>query len=493
VRDGTVERQAAGYGSEGAHLESTPRAPRRRDVAGIARLVPVAVLAIATGLGAGVLFGGLVSIDQDFLVLVAGGIGAAALLLLAAIRFEWFVWVVLALRTSLDMVAGPGLGAGAMLASVFLCLAAVWLVVQHRSGHWVPLSIASKALLALAGSGALSLLTSAIPGATAVGVLEVLAGALMFLVLEQLLAGRPDRLRRLLVAVFASMAIPVLVGLQQLLTGQSYGHRVDVGRIHGSFVHPNPYATYLVSMLVLTVGLALATRGLRRYGLVALSGVLGVLLVSTYARAAWAALVVALVYLGFRMSRRLLLAMGIALVGVALFVPSVTARLADLGGEPDRYLPVGVPRNSFEWRVQYWESLLPLAADSPMTGVGLRTVPLLSPERLEPHNIFVQAIVEIGFLGLAALVFVMVATAVTLRRRRLAAEGDQAGTLAVIAIAAGLALLVQAPTENILTQAMAYWYTAAVATWGYVRWRSPAASASEGPAARAADPQAAPA
>ena len=74
---------------------------------------------------------------------------------LAVTRFEWFVLLVLAVRPSLDILGVGGLGPGAMLATVFVATAALWLIVQYRSGHWQPMSLAAKCLVAFGGAGGL--------------------------------------------------------------------------------------------------------------------------------------------------------------------------------------------------------------------------------------------------------------------------------------------------------------------------------------------------
>lgn len=435
------------------------------------RLLVVAV-AMAAGLGVAVLMtGGLVADSRVVILLAAGPIGVV-LGVVAVTRFEWFVLVILVVRPSLDILGSGGLGPGAMLAAVFVSTGALWLVVQYRSGDWVPMSSATRALAAFALVVVLSVLTSLLRTVSAVGALEILAGIMMFLVLEQLLGDRPDRARRIVIAVLVSGIVPLAVGFVQWMGGDVVSGYTDLSRIQGTFAHPNPFATYLVMLILLSTALVMAVDGLKRFALLGYLGILGFMLVVTYNRASWIALIVGLAYVGARRRRGVLLLMVVVLVGVAFTVPSVGERISDLTAEKE--LPEGVPNNSLEWRIQYWEQLIPLANESPLTGIGPQVVLNTRPEGLEPHNVYVQAYVETGALGLLALGSVIVAVSVTLSERRKHALEPLDRALSVAAIGIAIAIFVKSPSENLLNQTMSWWYFAAAGTWGFRRFQSTA-------------------
>ena len=434
---------------------------------------PIWVLAFF-GMAGGLLLawffaGGTALETESNLLMLAGPVGVA-LGLVAVTRFEWFVWTVLLVRPSLDVASSVGLGPGAMLAVVFMVTSGVWLAVQYRAGQLQPLSAGTKWLLGLAGVAALSTVTSIVRVASIQAVLEILAGVTMFVVLEQLLPERRDRLRRLIIVVLCSAVVPALVGLRQWATGDGLAVYVETPRVYGTFVHPSPFATYLVLVMILAISLVTLVTGRRRVLLLGFVALLAVNLMATDARSAWMAFVVSLAYVGFRRSKLLLVGLVCAAAGAALFVPSVSARISDLGD--DRWVPEGVPANSLEWRIQYWGELIPLANESPITGLGPQSVISTRPEALEPHNVFVQAYVELGALGLTALLIAIVMIGVTLRSRRRSATTSLESALAVGAVACTLAILVQAPSENLLNATMTWWYLAACATWGFSERRA---------------------
>ena len=413
--------------------------------------------------------GGLDWGSEMTIFLVAGPVGAL-FGLLAIVRFEWFVWAVLLIRPSLDAFPQVGgVGVGAMLAAMFLLVSSVWLLTQRRAGEWTRLSPASSAMLVFASAVGLAIVTSIVRVASVRAALEIVAGMAMFLVLEQLLPDRIDRLRRLVSAVLLSAVIPLIVAFQQWFTGTGATARSVVPRVYGTFVHPNPFATYLVLMIILAVTVALTSEKPMRWVLMIYSGLIVLIVIQTYNRAGWISLVVALAYIGYRRSKWILVGFVAAAVAVAVFVPAVSERFADLSEEKN--LPEGVPQNSLDWRIQYWGELIPLTAESPLTGIGPQAVLNTRPEGLEPHNVLVQTVVETGLFGFVALVAVFLGFAVTLSRRRRNARNATELHLADGAIAAVLSVFVLVPSENLLNATMTWWYLAACATWGFATLR----------------------
>lgn len=440
---------------------SQTRAPARR----LSRMT-------ATAAAAGSLLCGALAVAAGGPVIVGVMVLAAVVALvltcaLAARRFDLFVVLLLLVRPSLDRVplsAGP-LDVSAVLALLFLAAGAAWLLIRALRAP-LPSSPLSLTLVAFAGVALLSSLVSASPVSSGIAASKTISGVMMFLVLERLLREHPERLRSVVTAVLASAVVPCLVALWQAAGGGTVTtDSTDVGRVIGTFVHPNPFATYLAMVLVL--GVAVLPHLLRRRDQVVVLGVVGLTglcLLLTFARGGWIAALAGLAYLLGKRSKVLLGLAAVLVVAAALTVPPVQARLADIGAPP----PVeGVPANSLEWRYGYWQDVLPLANTNPLTGIGLEQVQATTSDGLPPHNAYVQTYVETGFLGLAALLAVVVAGAITLRRRLRDAAGSTERALAVAAIAIGLGLLAQTLTENLLTQTMALWYFAAAATWGF--------------------------
>ncbi|MFN0028899.1 MAG: O-antigen ligase family protein [Acidimicrobiales bacterium] len=454
----------------------TPRRRPLRPISGVSIVVGLILLSV-TGVGAGLLFGlGGALLSADSTMVLAGVVGAAVAVA-AASRF-WPVLVLMFMfRASLDALkltntyfldaqtAAKAQTEGitnifepsTMIGLVFLASAIGWLICQRRAGQLYPVSNPARWFVGLAAAGSLSALGS---GAvvTSLGVsLKIWAGALMLVVLEQLYRQNPARVKAILVAGIASLVIPTLISIEQLVGPRQLDAYLTVSRIRGSFVHPNPFATYLVILAVMALALRPHLRRWAQFASMAVFATATVLILFTYARAAWVALIVGILIIGACQDKRLLVAAVGGALAALLLVPSVSARLSDLG--ETQYVANGSP-NSLAWRIGYWQRLLPLASESPVTGIGLDRVMARTPEALMPHNTVVQALVETGIVGLTALVGLVLSSARAVRRAIRETPPGLSRGIAVGAGAAGAGWALQLGSENLLTQAAIFWYLA---------------------------------
>jgi putative inorganic carbon (HCO3(-)) transporter len=406
----------------------------------------------------------------EFVVAALAGIALTALF----VRFFWTgLLIIFTVRASLDHLKSGGAGSGALspasvIGGLLLLSGAVWLYRRKKEERMYPLSPLAVALLLLAGACVFTSATSLHPFASFNSSLRIVSSALMLVLLEQLFRDRPSRIWAMLVAVFASILGPGLVALSQLIGNKpvipAYGPPLAVGRVEGTFVHPNAFATYLVLVLPLAVAILPRVRGWwTRLAVWAVIGGSGALLLFTYARAAWIAAIVALLVVGFLQDRRIV---AIVLGGAAialLAVPSITARLSDLL-KSHPYATNADP-NSLSWRFGYWAKVLPLVRHSPVTGIGLDMVQRIEPAGLPPHDVYVQALVESGAIGLLATLNAVVASIRSFRGALRRKYDPWGRSLLVGAIAAGVGFLIQTITENLYTQAVSQWYVLVPVAW----------------------------
>ena len=327
--------------------------------------------------------------------LVAGVVAVAA----ALFRFEAFVLGALVVRSSLDALGGAASRAtepATLLGGLFIVAGLAWLYVNrarlHRPGPvtWAALAFTAAAALGLPGSAS--------AGRGAIDLVRIGGAVLLLVVVEQTVRTDVDR-RRLLVALAASAVVPLAVLVTQYASGASADVSGDASRFTGTFNHPNPFAAYL-GLLVVTF---LAVRGVagRWSGLctvVAAACAAG--LVATYARGAWVGALLGVMVVAARVDRALLAKLAAVVVLVVVLVPSVGARVLELGDE--RHL-AGTAGNSLTWRLDYWGEVLDLAGN-PVTGIGLTGVEAGLATAVPPHNDFLRVFVETGLVGLAAYV-----------------------------------------------------------------------------------------
>jgi putative inorganic carbon (hco3(-)) transporter len=432
----------------------------------VAVLVAVG-LAAYSGLGAGN--------GSKLAVVLPVAVAAGAVLgLLALTRFGFYVLAILVLRASIDLaklsgapaagqaqgdtVAARGLDPSSLLGVVFLLAGLLWLAAQHRQRGSLPGSTLRRALLVFVSAMALSLPTSSNLRASAVELLRVVAAAMMFIVLEQLITDRAA-LRRVLVAVYLSAVFPIVYTTFGFLTGNPPSEVKNAfTRITGTFGQSNAFGRYL--MLLVVFGVALYPHLSRRWrlglALVLAPGTLFLLL--TYTRTAILGTVVGLAIVGLLQSKRLLLGLVVLGVCALLLVPQLSSRFTSLGsGEAGS-------GNSLEWRLGYWTELLPLANTNPLTGIGPNATQFLTEEGKQPHNDFIRAYVETGIIGLGAYLFLLAAlVGLGVRAVRGSPPGSLERGVAVGYLGCAVAFVAVSVASNALSNVVILWYLFAFA------------------------------
>lgn len=387
----------------------------------------------------------------------AGGLGLAAL---ALVRFELFLVLLITMRASLDAlkVSSSSVDATGAVSVIFIGATLIWLIrhddLLRRPSPATHLMAPLSALLAAA---ALSVAFSSHPLESGLEVVRIGTIVVIVVALARAIRGWPD-VRRFLFAVFGSALVPLAIAGLQIAGGQGGLTPLGISRVDGTFQHPNPFGAYLFLVLVLAVALFPHVASRWKWALAALVIGCGAVLVSTYARGAWIATLIGLLVVAILQSRKLLWLIGLALIALALAVPSVGARLSDLS---ETRAASGAAANSLAWRIGYWEETL-ARQDNPLFGIGLKEVQLNEEASAAPHNDFVRIYVETGVFGLAAYLWLFGAlfreAVVTYRR---ASHGIARG-LAVGFLATLSGILVLSMAANVISQLVILWYFAAI-------------------------------
>jgi O-antigen ligase len=224
-----------------------------------------------------------------------------------------------------------------------------------------------------------------------------------------------------------SSAFPVCYALGDLVlhAGQV---GTDLYRLQSTFAHPNIFAFYLTTIIVVmfylhktpapapararTVAVNLFMAG---YLLLLLA-----LLLMTKTRNAWIATALWFFAYGVLFQRRYLLYL-LAAPLLAMLVPGIAERLADLGqgNEVITYARL----NSFAWRLYAWRSALGwMEPMHYLLGYGLLSFleystiffPLANTTGSGAHNVYVQLLFELGVAGLCSYVWLYWGVARTL-------------------------------------------------------------------------------
>lgn len=229
-------------------------------------------------------------------------------------------------------------------------------------------------------------------------------------------------------------------------TGFAEAGRSTYLRAFGPDVHPVSFGLQLVVALA---GLEIARlrSGARLgAGMIALYLLGGAALYLSFARTAWVVLLLVVLLTVWSRSRPALrLALMPPLAGAGIVLALASGRFDDLTSlsfflehydfsastYDFRYVD-----NSLSWRIANWSMGLRLALEQPLTGQGPGQAAAVSAFGLQMHNLFLEALVEVGALGLIAVVLVVAG----LGRMRHHVPGGCANGRAVRGLVGGLGL-----------------------------------------------------
>lgn len=234
-------------------------------------------------------------------------------------------------------------------------------------------------------------------------------------------ARTPRDIERITVALVLAAGIVAILGLIDRFNPHGMAQAFHPPRLTGMLRNPMFTGLYLVMLVPLGVGLALATtRRWLRWLMLPCAGLLAVALVLTLARSAWLGFAAALLLLGpavawhYRTSLPRAVKFGAlaavaALIVLALLTPAVRARLQSMANLRDA---------TVQSRLVYMQSAWNMFLARPATGWGVGTFTLIAPEfrpatNIEeggvsinrvaalalPHNLPLQTAAETGLFG----------------------------------------------------------------------------------------------
>lgn len=437
-------------------VTATTRAPQQRSALRSRSAAGGVVIAVVASVAAGA---GLAEGSRTAFVLPIVAAGILCLAALAAARFEFFVAVILLVRASLDAtkVTSSSADVTGAISVLFIMAGAVWLAGQ-RAEHDVEPSPFAVPFAALVLAGALSIFSSHFPLSSAIESIRIGTVVVIFAVLNRLLASW-RQIRLIVAAVFMSSIVPIATASYQLLKGLAHPYPGGFARVQSTFVHPNPFAAYLVLLAVLGAAIYPYLQKRSRPWMLALLACYGGLLIATYTRGAWIAAIAGMVVVGLLQQKRLLAILAVTIVVLVITVPSIGGRLADLS---EQQKPSAAAGNSLVWRFRYWEETLSLQTN-PLLGIGLRSVELSTAAEKAPHNDLIRVYVETGIIGLLAYTWLLIVLVREARRALARAAPGLARGLAAGFSGALTGFLLLSLVGNLISQLVILWYFATIA------------------------------
>ena len=284
--------------------------------------------------------------------------------------------------------------------------------------------------------------------------------------------------------LLAATTVVAVVGLVQQVLGGAVTDVQGVRRVLGTYTSPNHFALLLGRALPFLVALAWTVPRWRPWaisGTVLCAGALA----ATFSVGGWLATGLALlVVVGLLGGRRLVLALVVAgIIGAAVVL--IAAPSERLRGRLD-------PSQGTSFvRVQLWQAAGQLVAESPLFGIGLDNFlyryPALmppgtpfEPNLSHPHNLVLQAWLQLGATGLAAFGWLLWRFVVFVWPIARAGNAGLEGALAVGALGSMTDFVAHGLVDNsyfLPDMAVIFWLTLAVAaTLHLARSKNPAVS-----------------
>lgn len=435
--------------------------------------------AIAVGLAAAFAFQ---AAAPDTPIVILGGtlLIAAILGFVGLFRYEWFLLIVLAVRPALDDLIADQFGTfqpSAILGILAIGVTALHLISRKFTGNWRQVTPLGYAYMAFFLGFLPSFATSVDRGVSQAALFGLASVVLMYLAIEQHMLEDGRFFFRVLIASAIGMVVPIVTGFVQFFfTGTLDPGGSGLVRIDGSFAHPNTFATYLVFVVLIAIGVMPTVQVKHKLIVLAIASLGGFLLVATFARGAWASFLLGTLLMAARINKKLvfLIMGGATLIGIG--VPGVRSRVDNLFATTG---PNGGAKtdDSIGWRIGYWDELWGRFAFSrPITGIGIDATKTQTFAAKDPHNSFLQAWLEGGIIGFTGFMLVVgLATYACVKTWKKARRGElahQTKLISVGAIAALLSVAAQLITENVLLNTIVWWYMniamayLAVLTWG---------------------------
>lgn len=283
--------------------------------------------------------------------------------------------------------------------------------------------------------------------------------------------------QKILSFLLLALPFPLLIALSQLQAGTV--------RINSTFAHANAFASFLLLFMGLVWWKYKNSLQLRWIWIILL-GILSFFLISTRALFVLMMLLVSLcvIIIPQLSLKKIIIGLLSFLLIIGLFSSTDygKSRLESIANTPLLNSEISInrgillsefDRNSFNWRLSHWDTVLKAWKKYPVLGYGLGLSKQSIDSKYLPHNDYIRALVEGGILGLftyLVLLSMYLARSINLIQ---SSTLDSHKDLSLVIIALCVAVLVGMVTENIWSHTVFFFYFSvllAVSGWD---WSSP--------------------
>ncbi len=311
---------------------------------------------------------------------------------------------------SLSITENIQLNIASIFALLLIASSIVLIVLNWKTASKTPLLIPFSLFI---GFSAISLFYSIDKAITVQETIRLISIFMSFVTAYILTIEIPTARKTIISIILLSALIPITFALYQLMTGSGITDNTGTeGRLFGTFKQPNAFASFLLLIIsiliykIFSTKIALPEKNFSKF----LIFFTIILLLLTFSRGGWLALLVFFTIFSLLKAPKLLFAtLGI---GVVLFFTSqaIHERIEDIYNPP--------ADSSIRWRAQQWRDAIVAWQLSPIYGFGAGTEIQIHEQEHGfhagnpyTHNDFIKSLQETGLIGFALftlLIFVTV-------------------------------------------------------------------------------------
>jgi len=262
-------------------------------------------------------------------------------------------------------------------------------------------------------------------------------------------------------SVLYSSIIPLTFALYQLVTETGMGRIAGLSsRLYGTFSEPNGFAAFCLIIIAITVfyliqrkSNALASNNFNAYLLLSF---LVLILIATFSRGGWLALIIFSIALSLFKKPKFLLLIFAGLFFLIITVEPIRDRVEDVYNPPIT--------SSVYWRFEQWDKMYRLFKQQPWTGYGAGTETIVHEKEFGfysgnpyTHNDLLKNALEMGIFGVIAYSLLIISTSVFLLIKYFKEKNKNYRNIILIVFLLFLAELGFSMTSNILRSTVIQW------------------------------------
>ncbi len=276
--------------------------------------------------------------------------------------------------------------------------------------------------------------------------------------LGTVLIRKSQDLTKLIKVIIFSSLLPALVALYQFFSGTGLLEG-GINRVYGTMAHPNMLAFYLLLPITLSIFIFLNVKKTRleSYIYLAIAIFLSFILIYTYTRGAYVALMLIFILIGLLKFRKFLMVAGFGLLLFYLASLSFQERFNTLFQSD--------PYGSISWRIGLYRDSISYIAESPIVGQGVGLAEIIIANNrdfrlgaTQPHNDYIRLALDGGVIGMGIYLLLIIMLLLELIRLYKKENRTRLKMLNIFILAFAASLYAMSIGDNILNDTTLEWH-----------------------------------